>query len=293
MAEPLRSERATKLLKDEINPQPETFPGEGVGNSSTLSFNQNRIGDKPMPKVTLISYTGHGHPDPLYAAKLLAYTKSTRLNMTPEGFDDFMDKSVGEIKSELDYMANTIPSSWEMVDLIFSIQKVSRATAQQITRTRNASFAMQSQRVSDMSEVGWDLQQAKSAVGAVFDDMMSEGIHNYSSLVERGMPLEDARDLLPIGVHCNIIAKYNLRALVELVSARQSIRVQGPYRDVTAQMKAETLRVWPWAEVFFKHPYDKALALIEEVARGLAEAGAVYKGPAGNLAKAIDLLKKA
>lgn len=243
-----------------------------------------------MPKVTLISYTGAGHPDPLYAAKLLAYTKSTRLQMTPTGFDSFMKMGEVPLSAELNYMANTIPSSWEFADLIFSIEKVSRATAQQITRTRTASFAMQSQRVSDMSDVTWD---EKDQEKFDFNSEMKAAISAYSLAVEVGVPLEDARDLLPIGVHCNIIAKYNLRGLVELVTARQSIRVQGPYRDVIAQMKAEVLRVWPWAEVFFKHPQEKALALIEEVALGLAEAGAVYKGPAGQLAKAIDLLKKA
>lgn len=247
-----------------------------------------------MPKVTLISYTGHGHPDPLYAAKLLAYTKSTRLNMTPEGFDSFMKMGEVPLSAELNYMANTIPSSWEFADLIFSIEKVSRATAQQITRTRTASFAMQSQRVSDMSDVTWDSKaQSDGERDWAFDELMKCHVTDYSNAVANGAALEDARDLLPIGVHCNLIAKYNLRGLVELVTARKSIRVQGPYRDVSVQMKEETLRVWPWAEVFFKHPYDKALALIEEVALGLAEAGAVYKGPAGQLAKAIDLLKKA
>lgn len=239
-----------------------------------------------MPNVTLLSYTGQGHPDPLYAAKLLAYTKNTRLQMTPEGFDSFMNIGRQQLMEEMQYMAGTIPSSWEFVDLIFSINKVSRATAQQITRTRTASFAMQSQRVSDLREVTWDSRSDTA------NQFMKEAVASYKLMVDAGEPLEDARDLLPIGVHCNLIAKYNLRNLVELVRARDSLRVQGPYREVAAQMKAETLQVWPWASVFFEHPLDKAMKKIEAVARELAEAGAVYKGPAGELAKAIDLLKK-
>ncbi len=240
-----------------------------------------------MPIVKLISYTGHGHPDPLYAAKLLAYTKNTRLQMTPDGLDSFMKMGEPALASELNYMAGTIPSSWEFVDLIFAINNVSRATAQQITRTRTASFAMQSQRVTDMRSVSWDNRPDHN-----FDRSMKRHISDYENAIEDGMSLEDARELLPIGVHCNIVAKYNLRALVELVRARDSIRVQGAYRDVTSQMKAETLAVWPWATVFFEHPLDKAMKKIEAVALQLAEAGAVYKGPSGELAKAIDLLKK-
>lgn len=239
-----------------------------------------------MPTVTLISYTGVGHPDPLYAAKLLAYTKNTRLKMTAERFDSFQNVGDEELKRELEYMAGTIPSSWEFVDLVFSIERVSRATAQQITRTRTASYAMQSQRVSDMSEVTWD------DGGKNHNYRMRIAVNEYSNAVEQGVPLEDARDLLPIGVHCNLIAKYNLRSLVELARARESIRVQGAYRSVAEQMKAETLRVWPWAAPFFEHPYDKALKKIEAVALALADKGAIYKGEAGELAKAMDLLRK-
>jgi len=243
-----------------------------------------------MPTVTLVSYTGHGHPDKMYAAKLLAFTKNTRLNMTPEGVDSFMEKSVDEIINEINYMATTIPSSWEFVDLIFSIEGVSRATAQQITRTRTASFAMQSQRVSDMSNVTWDKK------GGDFDATMERHISDYSIHTNKGMSLEDARELLPIGVHCNLIGKYNLRGLVELCRARDSLRVQEAYRVVCLKMKERTLLVWPWAEDFFTPPNKKAIDIIEKVAIDLAkignETGAMYKGLSGKLAKAADLIKK-
>lgn len=246
-----------------------------------------------MPKVTLISYTGHGHYDPLYAARLLAYTKNTRMNMTPDGFQTFMEKPVGQILEEVRYMATTIPSSWEFVDLTFSIEKVSRATAQQITRTRTASFAMQSQRVSNMGSVTWDNPRPKDNR---FDDAMHSSIKDYVDAVDYGIPLEDARDLLPIGVHCNLIAKYNLRGLVELCRARDSLRVQGAYRDVCAQMKAETIKVWPWSEIFFEPPNAKAIKMIEETAMKLREmeglGGAMYNALSGQLAKAADLIKK-
>lgn len=245
-----------------------------------------------MPKVTLINYTGLGHPDPLFAAKLLAFTKATRLNMDPEGFDKFLEKDEFEIQEELAYMAGTIPSSWEMADLTFLISNVSRATAQQITRTRTASFAMQSQRVTDMSGVNWDRNLSDLGQQEMHDLRMEDAIKSYSAEVEEGVSLEDARDLLPIGVHCNLVAKYNFRTVVETCIARESIRVQGPYREVVRQMKAEVLNVWPWAEVFFEPRHKKALAMLQEVAEELAEAGAVYKGPAGKVAKAIDLIKK-
>lgn len=240
-----------------------------------------------MPKVTLIDFTGKGHPDRLYAARLLAYTKNTRLNMTPDGFDAFMNKPESEILPELNYMAGTIASSWEFCHLTFAIEKVSRATAQQITRTRTASYAMQSQRVTDMSDVTWDRK------GGMFDTRMSLNIASYAKSVEEGLSLEDARDLLPIGVHCNLIASYNLRGLVDLCRARDSLRVQGAYRDVCAQMKAEVLNVWPWAETFFEPLNAKAIRMLEDLAEQLkGESGAMYRGVSGTLAKISDLIKR-
>jgi thymidylate synthase ThyX len=160
---------------------------------------------------------------------------------------------------------------------------------------------MQSQRVTDMSEVTWDKRdhsyihergEHQQTLEMTFQDSMEEAISAYSNHASFGMPLEDARDLLPIGVHCYLVAKYNFRTVVETCIARESIRVQGPYREVVQQMKAEVLRVWPWAETFFKPREERALAMLQAVAETLSEAGAIYKGPAGQIAKAIDLLKK-
>src|SRR4051812_15472393 len=108
-------------------------------------------------RVNLVSFTGDGHPTgpSHYAAALLAFSKNTRLQMTPDGFSTWLNKPYDELMTELDYMVSTIPSSHEFVDLTFSIENVTRACAQQITRTRTASYAMQSQRVTDVSSMGF------------------------------------------------------------------------------------------------------------------------------------------
>lgn len=238
-----------------------------------------------MPKVDLIYFTGMESGDPYYAAKLLAFTKNTRLNMSPIGLSEFMKKGKEEIDLELDYMSKTIKSALEFVDVVFLIQGVGRSTAQQITRTRNASYQMQSQRVSDMSEAGWDSK------GADFDRAFSNSMEAYQELVEDGMALEDAREILPIGIHCNLVAKYNFRAAIDLIKARESARVQGPYREVAKQMKEQILAAWPWAEFFFRNEQQMAFDMLSEVIDELKENGAVYKGAAGKVAKAMDMIK--
>lgn len=239
------------------------------------------------PTVGLIWYTGKGTQDEKYgAARILAYTKSTRLQMTPDGFDKFQRMPEEEIRKELEYMSNTIPSSWEFVDVIFSINNVTRACAQQITRTRTASYAMQSQRVTDMSQVTFHTPLTVKNNPA-YEHYMTAALENYKLAVDSGESLEDARGILPMNVHCNLIAKYNLRSLVDLLRARDSLRVQGEYRLVAAQMKALVFEAWPWAVPFFAPKDEKAIHLIEEVAEKMT-AGELRT----SLAKAADLLKK-
>lgn len=242
---------------------------------------------KNQPKVSIISYTGIGTNDPeWYAARLLAFTKNTRLKMTPDGLESFFEKPIDEIKKELAYMATTIPSAWEFVDVIFSIEDVSIACAQQITRTRNAVYQMQSQRVTDMSTVGFHIPESIKDKHS-YTDAMKMHIQDYTMCVEQGdESLEDARGLLPINVHCNLLAKYNLRSLVELLRARDSMRVQGEYQSIAAQMKAGILEIWPWSESFFVPKDKQVIDLIEEVAKELSSEQKM------KLAKAADLLKK-
>tara|TARA_R110002126_G_scaffold105052_4_gene239124 strand:- start:234 stop:968 length:735 start_codon:yes stop_codon:yes gene_type:complete len=239
------------------------------------------------PKVSMIWFTGKGNEDEqYYAARLLAYTKNTRLQMTPDGFDRFMNMPKEQLDKELLYMSNTIPSSWEFVDVIFSINNVTRACAQQITRTRTASFAMQSQRVTDMSQVSYHIPESVMDKEE-YERHLLQSLYGYQDAVKEGESLEDARGLLPMNVHCNIIAKYNLRSLVDLLRARDSMRVQGEYQSVARQMRDAVFEVWPWVRPFFEPKDKKAIDLIEEVANSIDS-----KELKMQLAKAADLLKK-
>ena len=109
---------------------------------------------------------------------------------------------------------------------------------------------------------------------------------SYEQLVKEGCSLEDARGVLPMNIHCNLLAKYNFRAWVDLVRARASLRVQGEYRAVIAEMKKEVIKVWPWALPFIEPKQQKAIALMEELAQEL------NGDQRTRLAKAADLLKK-
>jgi flavin-dependent thymidylate synthase len=236
--------------------------------------------------IKLIYYTGKGRIDErTFAARLLQFTKNTRLQMTPDAFEEFM--ALPPESKELEYMSNTIASSWEFVDLVFAINGISRACAQQITRTRTASYAMQSQRVTNMKDVTCYIPDSLPRDQLTrYEMVLSMAIISYEKLVDAGVSLEDARGVLPLNSHCNLIAKYNLRSWVDLVRARSSMRVQGEYRDVIHDMRIEVLDVWPWVATFITPKQDKAIQLIEDTARELPSEQRIQ------LAKAADLLKK-
>ncbi len=89
---------------------------------------------------------------------------------------------------------------------------------------------------------------------------------------------------------CNLVAKYNLRALTDVVKARRSLRAQGEYTEAANAMEEATLAVWPWAEPFFVSDHELALTMLEAIAKELGIT--VGKGAGWEIGKAIDLIRK-
>jgi flavin-dependent thymidylate synthase len=250
-----------------------------------------------MPATaTLIEYTGKGrHDEARHAANILAFTKSTRLELTPGLLAEIQLLDAEEMATRLAYMATTIRSSWEFVDVTFLLTGVTRACAQQITRTRTASFAMQSLRVVDARGIGITNPCLHNSEGAPhlgtikFRDAANIARKTYTELVDAGVPTEDARGILPLNTTCNLVAKYNLRNFVDLVAARKSLRTQSEYGTLVREMEAEVLAVWPWATPFFAHRLQSAIDVLEECVR---EVGLTTGSGVGwKVAKAIDLLR--
>jgi len=196
--------------------------------------------------VTLISTT----PE---AKELLIFTKSTRLTMSPGLMDEIRAWPEERKLAELRYMANTIPSSWEFVDYVFLIEGVSRAFTHQFVRSRQGSYAQQTMRVLNMGEYDYvytdRVRVDVQARGIV--DIVNENIRlGYNKLIELGLPAEDARGILPTNISTNIVAKFNLRAFVDLAKSRTGGRTQGEYQKVMNAMVDAVLAVHPWAEMF-------------------------------------------
>lgn len=236
-------------------------------------------------KVTLISFT----PE---AKELLIFTKSTRLTMSPGLMDEIRAWPEDKKMAELEYMANTIPSSWEFVDYVFMIEGVSRAFTHQFVRSRQGSYAQQTMRVLNMGDYDYVMSdRVKADVRARgIVDIVNEYIRSaYNELLKLGLPAEDARGILPTNIATNIVAKFNLRAFVDLAKSRTGGRTQGEYQAVMNAMVDEVLKVHPWAEKFlFQHGRDY-FAEIEAFAEREYGGDLLKKG---QLLKIVDKMRK-
>lgn len=205
-------------------------------------------------KVTLLDYTRD-------AENQLIFTKSTRLNMSPGLLEEIRHWPEARKREELRYIANTIKSSWEFVSYTFLIEGVSRAFTHQFVRTRQASYAQQSMRVTDMSRYEFVMPERVLANrdARVLVEALNEQIAAvYATLVQKyGIPAEDARSVLPTNIATNIVARYNLRTFAELAASRLGGRTQDEYRHVMTMMVDAVLKVHPWAKEFIFGEQDR------------------------------------
>ena len=246
-----------------------------------------------MPQVSILYFTGQGFPDPLYAARLLAYTKNTRLEQGADGFAKFLSMPEDELMKELDYISKTLRSSWEFVDFIFQIKFVTRAFTHQLVRTRTASYAQQAQRVVDMSSFETSVPQTVIEVdsGAAWEELMKKTMETYAFYQASGVPNQDCRGVLPTNVFTNIMVKMNLRTLADILGKRKNLRAQGEYGFVAIEMERVALEAMPWLKPFLD-PERSATPALDAILRELLGSSSPVDKPNINAAlKELDMLK--
>ena len=196
-------------------------------------------------KVTLTSHT----PD---ALNVLLRTKNTRLAHS----EDPATWSEEKKAEHLAYMRDTIKSSWEFIDYIFLVEGVTRAFTHQFVRTRTGSYAQESQRTVNVAdhevvqpEFKGDNASGNAELWRCAVNTMRE---TYGVLASSGVPVQDARGILPTNVTTSITAKFNLRTLSDMAKLRLCVRTQGEYQQVFRAMRDAVIEVHPWAAEFLE-----------------------------------------
>lgn len=223
--------------------------------------------------VTLIDWTGAATGNPWYGAAKMIFTKRTRTEMSPGGFQEILAWEPAKMLQELQYMANTVPSSWEFCSYTFNIRDVSRVFTHQLVRTRfGVSFAQQAMQILNVSEGhGWRCHMGPSIKNnprarQLMLDLLDKINETYKQLIALGCTIEDAREILPMGILTNINMEANLRTLCDMMRKRASPRNVSEWDHVLVEMRAEMIRVHPWVTIFIDRTADVVAREMYELA---------------------------
>jgi len=151
-------------------------------------------------------------------------------------------------------------STCEHVNFTFTVEGVSRALLAQLTRHRQLSFSVQSQRYnkfsSDSRSGGFDYVFPHTIDDVdkkySFKQMMIQAQGNYNLLIKMGVPQEDARAILPNAATCNLVTSGNLRSWLEFYKKRKKGEgAQAEISEFAEHIKQEIINAEPWTEEYF------------------------------------------
>jgi len=149
-------------------------------------------------------------------------------------------------------------SVFEHPKAVFAIEGVSRATMAQITRHRHLSFSVQSQRYVSFDDAEMYVPDSieENEVGDVTRHSQIKAVNQYRTLIDEGVPEEDARMVLPIGTKVNMIISGNLRAWMHVIDMRHAGDAQGEIRELSGEILRQ-LRDWAPISVELYEDYAK------------------------------------
>lgn len=196
-------------------------------------------------KVELLDYTKD-------AEAILIFTKRTRRNENSLTFEETKNLSEEEKAKEIEYIFNTISGPWEFVDYTFHITGVTRGFTHELVRQRvGVSFAQESMRIADKQDFEYlneiSLIDYPEACGQ-YDGLMLSINDTYKELVSEGIPIQEARGILPTNILTATTMKINLRALNNMLNIRLCVRTAPEYQSVARELREKVLDVHPWAE---------------------------------------------
>ena len=147
-------------------------------------------------------------------------------------------------------------SAMEFVHLSFLMLGISRAFLAQITRHRMLGFWVQSMRTTDMSDFEFEVPEGLTGTQSMeYKLSMRTAQECYGGLLAAGIPLEIARDVIPLGAPTNIAVAGNLRAWAGLIRSRACLMAQqGMWAPVLARMRELMVNVEPRFDDLFATP---------------------------------------
>lgn len=173
-------------------------------------------------KVTLIAHT----PNPLYVC---AQAASVCYHSEPS------------LKIVKGCIRSGHASILEHATFTFKIEGISRACSHQIVRHRIASYSQESQRYVTYDNLEWALDGLDELNKDTIEADCDYALLNYRQLIDKGVPAEQARAVLPNATPTTIYMTMNFRSLMHFCNERLCTRAQAEIRQVAKLMKNSIL----------------------------------------------------
>lgn len=144
-----------------------------------------------------------------------------------------------------------LPNALEAVVLTFTIEGISRATTHQLVRSRvGVGFGQQGGRDNDWSGFNFRVPETWHQLAPeLIEPYLTSLTHLrslYKSLIEQGVPYQDARYCLPMGMETALVGAYNLLALKGTLQRRLCNRMMWSTNYVARLMADLTVQALPW-----------------------------------------------
>lgn len=158
-------------------------------------------------------------------------------------------EALGEIQK------TSLQGPLEMIHFTFLVKDVTRAFTHQMVRTRvGASYAQESLRFV-VKKTAKILATGAASHSIRYEMAADSVVEEYNKLIKEGMPVEDARGLLPTNIMTSIFVTYSFRTLITVYRQRTCCQAQpGEWTWVMSEMKRLVSREYPTLGCMLKAP---------------------------------------
>lgn len=183
-------------------------------------------------RVELIAFT----PQPEWVVAAAARLCYSAVGI-PEITKSLTEVQVGKFVEKLMKIGHHSP--FEHISFSFGIEGISRVTSHQLVRHRIASYSQQSQRYVSCQELPCIIPSTISQepeLAEIFNKTIDNLKKVYATLLERGVPAEDARYILPNAMETKLVVTMNARELLHFFTLRCCRRAQWEIRAMADEM---------------------------------------------------------
>ena len=140
-------------------------------------------------------------------------------------------------------MKTRLRGALEFASFEFLIEGCSRTFTHQLVRHRSFHFSQQSMRFFDAREsefynpLGTD-ENTNLVKMSQLQLAAEDVIAAYADLIDTGIPVQDARSILPQNITTKIMFGCNFRGLLDMAEVRMCKQTQGEFRSLMSQIKS-------------------------------------------------------